>query len=137
MPRRRAEVRIAMSLPLVPLLLTCGPLVLASLSCASLFRMRLTGPLRPSALWAVGSVMLFAAYAAYTFLHYSLKPPLNLPPWRDPETLDLALLFFLAPVGFVLTVIAGVRGASKWVVVPLIAASMILFLIGLLEAISV
>ncbi|GGA60767.1 hypothetical protein GCM10011507_10380 [Edaphobacter acidisoli] len=81
--------------------------------------------------------MVVSGYAAYTFLYYSLKPPLNLPPWKDPETLDLGLLFLLGPIGIILTVIAAARGASKSVVVPLIVASAILFLVGLLEGMSV
>jgi hypothetical protein len=86
----------------------------------------------------VGGVELITVYAAYTFVHYTLKPaPNSPPPWQDPETLDLAMLFFLAPVGFIFAVIAGQRGASKWVVAPLIAALLILFAVGLLEGISV
>jgi hypothetical protein len=80
---------------------------------------------------------LITAYAAYIFLRYTVKPSPYLPPWKDPETLDLALLFFLAPIGLVATVIAGLRGASRWVVVPLVAALLVLFLVGLLEAASV
>ncbi|HEY4358776.1 MAG TPA: hypothetical protein VGN16_23715 [Acidobacteriaceae bacterium] len=126
-----------MQLPLVPLLLTCSPFVLASWSCASLFRQRRSGRRQAFTLWAVGAVMLFAGYSACVFHYYSLKPTAYLPPWEDPETLYLALLFLLGPLGFVLTVIAGVRGASKWTVIPLLAASMILFLAGVLEGISV
>jgi hypothetical protein len=82
--------------------------------------------------------VLIAVYAAYTFVHYTLKPPLGSPPpWQDPETLDLAMLFFLAPVGLIFTVIAGKRGASKWVVGPLVVALLILFVVGLLEGASV
>ena len=66
-----------------------------------------------------------------------MKPSPYLPPWKDPETLDLALLFLLAPLGIVSTVVAGLRGASKWVVVPLVVALVVLFLVGLLEGVSV
>lgn len=80
---------------------------------------------------------MITVYAAYIFVYYTMKPSPDLPPWKDPETLDLALLFLLAPIGLVSTVIAGVRGVSKWTVVPLVAALLVLFFVGLLEGASV
>lgn len=125
-----------MQVPVTGLAITCGPLVLALASCASLFRLRGNKP-QPSALWATGTVTIYSAYAAYAFLRYSVGPPLDLPPWKDPETLDLALCFLLGPIGFVLSIFAGVRGASKWVVIPLVMASVVLFLVGLVAGASV
>ena len=81
--------------------------------------------------------MVFSGLAAFIYIHYTLNPPPNLPPWKDPETLDLGLLFLLGPAGFILALNAGQRGASRWVVVPLLAASSVLFLLGLLEGASV
>jgi hypothetical protein len=123
---------------LVPTLLTCGPAALSALAFVRALKEHRSARIQRSALWAVGGVVLITAYAAYTFVHYTLKPPPDSPPpWQDPETLDLAMLFFLAPVGLIFAVIAGVRGASKRVVAPLIVALLVLFLVGLLEGASV
>ena len=96
-----------------------------------------SGQLRVFPLWAVGGAWLITVYAAFIFLRYTVKPSPYLPPWKDPETLDLALLFLLAPIGLISTVFAGTRGASRWVVIPLVAALVVLFLVGLLESASV
>ena len=123
---------------LVPTLLTCGPAVLSAFASVRALREYRSSRIRRSVLWAVGSGVLITAYAAYTFVHYTLKPPPNSPPpWQDPETLDLAMLFFLAPVGLIFTVVAGARGASKWVVAPLIVALLVLFFVGLIAGVSV
>jgi hypothetical protein len=126
-----------MRLLLVPLLLSCGPAVLSTFAVFRTLKEYGSGQIRAFPLWAVGGAWLITAYAAYIFLRYSLKPSPLLPPWKDPETLYLAMLFFLAPIGLVATVIAGLRGASRWVVVPLVAALLVLFLVGLLEGASV
>jgi hypothetical protein len=39
-----------------------------------------------------------------------------LPPWQDPEILQLGSLFLLALIGMILGVVAGVRGAPKWLI---------------------
>jgi hypothetical protein len=127
-----------MQIDIVPLTLTCSPLLLAAFSCAMLLRLLQSGRRpRPSSLIAIGGNLLIAGYAACIFFRYSMVPPLHLPAWKDPETLDLGLLFLLAPAGFGLAIHAGVRGGSKWVVIPLIVGSVILFLVGLLEGVSV
>ncbi len=126
-----------MGFALVPLLFTCCPLFLASSACLSLVRRHKTERPRLSAILATRIVFAIAGYAAFVFLRYSLKSLPYLPPWKDPQTLSLALLFFTAPVGFELTMVAAAQGASKWIVLQLIAASALLFLVGLLECISV
>jgi hypothetical protein len=126
-----------MQLLVVPLLLTTGPAVLSTFALMRALKDHGRGQLRSLPLWAVVAAWLISAYAASIFLYYTVKPSPNLPPWKDPETLDLGLLFLLAPVGVVSTVVAGVRGASRWVVMPLVAAMLILFLVGLLEGASV
>jgi hypothetical protein len=93
--------------------------------------------LRRSALWAVSIVTANSAYAAVIYLYYSLKPPSALPPWKDPETLYLALLFLTVPVGIVLSMVAGCRGAAKWLVVSLLAVSLVLWFVGAIEGISI
>lgn len=93
--------------------------------------------LRALPLGMIGGVWLISVYAAYIFVRYTVNPSPDLPPWKDPETLDLGLLFLLAPVGFVFTAIAGSRGASRVVVALLFVALLILFVVGILEGISV
>lgn len=122
---------------LVGLVLACGPLVLALFSCVSLLRMSGRGGLESSSLCATGAVTISSGYAAYIFLRYSLGPPLNLPVWKDPEILHLAMCFFLGPIGFILSAIAGGRGAPRRVVLPLMVASVVLFLVGLLATAAV
>lgn len=126
-----------MRLLALPLLLTCGPFLLATFALARTVMGYKGDQLRPLALWSVGLAWLVSAYGAYIFLYYTLKPSPDLPPWKDPETLDLGLLFLLAPVGLVATVVAGLRGASRWAVIPLVAALLVLFFVGLLEGASV
>jgi hypothetical protein len=126
-----------MRLLVVPLLLTTGPAALSTFALVRTLKDYWGGRLRPLPAWAVGGAWVITAYAASVFLYYAVNPSPDLPPWKDPETLDLGLLFLLAPIGGVATVVAGVRGASRWVVIPLVAAMLILFLVGLLEGASV
>jgi hypothetical protein len=86
---------------------------------------------------ALGIASANAAYAAFVYLYYSLKPSPWLPPWRDSETLDLALLFFTAPIGIIVTIVAAAKGAQKWLIAALVIALAMLSLVGVLEAISV
>jgi hypothetical protein len=122
---------------IVPLFLTCGPAVFATFAVVDALKGYKSGKLRAFPVGCVGGAWLITFYAAYIFLRYTLKPSPDLPPWKDPETLDLGLLFLLAPIGLVLTMIAGLRGASRWAVVPLVAALLVLFLVGILEGASV
>jgi len=96
-----------------------------------------SGKVATSVLWTVGCVFLITAYAAYAFLRYTGRPHPYLPPWKDSATLGLAPLFFVAPVGMALSVFAGIGGASRRVVVPLLLAMLSLFLVGVLEGMSV
>ena len=126
-----------MRLLLVPLLLVCGPAALSTFALVRVLNEYRSGQLRAFPLWLVGGAWLISAYAALIFLRYTVKPSPYLPPWKDPETLDLALLFLLAPLGLIAGVIAGLRGASRWVVIPLVAALVVLSLVGFLEVASV
>jgi hypothetical protein len=47
------------------------------------------------------------------------------------------MLFFTAPVGIILSVVAGARGAAKWLVALLLIASLILLHVGVIESLSV
>ena len=126
-----------MALPLIPLLLTCGPLVLTVCVWARLYTRRRFGWPKPVAMVALGVATANAAYAAFVYLYYSLKPNPSLPPWKDPETLDLALLFLTAPIGIIVTIVAAAKGAQKWLITALLVALATLSLVGMLEGISV
>jgi hypothetical protein len=126
-----------MGLRLIPVLLTCGPLVLTVCVWARLYTRRRFGWPKPVVLAALGIASANAAYAAFVYLYYSLKPSQPLPPWKDPETLDLALLFLTAPIGIIVTIVAAAKGAQKWLIVALIIALVTLSLVGMLEGISV
>jgi hypothetical protein len=121
----------------MPALLTCGPTLLAGAALVRVSREYKIGATGVTAVVAVCGAFLIAAYAAYVYIYYMLKPSPNLPPWKDPMTLDLGMLFLLAPVGLVFPFWAAKTGASKWVVVPLLAALLVLGVVGLLEAGSV
>ena len=127
-----------MNVLFVPALLTCGPALLATAALwetASRLKKHMT---RPASVWTVGAVWLITVYAAYVFLRYTLfPPPGSPPPWKDPETLELGLLFFLAPVGIGVTIAAGVFGASRRSVLALVASLLVLFAVGCMEGMSV
>src|ERR1700722_9612228 len=114
---------LLMFLPMVPLLLTCGPLVLALFAGWRLWREKQSRPLGGFTIWAVCIVIANAVYAAFTFLSYSLWPS-NLPPWNDPGTLHLALLFLTAPFGIIVCVLAALRGTAMRLIGMLLIASL-------------
>jgi len=79
-----------------------------------------------------------AILAAATFLYYELRPPSHfLPPWQDPEVLQLGLLFLLAPIGIILGVVAGIHGAPKWLIAVVEIASVSLLVVGFMAGVSV
>jgi hypothetical protein len=126
-----------MFLRAVPFLLTCGPLALTVAAWAILvWKSRPRWP-RPIQLVALSIVSANAVYAAVTFLYYTFKPSPNLPPWKDPETLDLASLFLTAPIGIIVSIVTAVRVGPKWLIAILITASAILMLVGMMEGVSV
>jgi hypothetical protein len=76
--------------------------------------------------------------ACGTFLYYELRPLSHfVPPWQDPEILQLGLLFLLAPIGMILGVVAGVRGAPKWLIGIVEVASLPLFIVGIMAGSAV
>jgi len=79
-----------------------------------------------------------AALAAGTFLYYQFRPSGSwLPPWQDSQILTLGLLFLLVPIGMILGVIAGVRGAPKWLICIVEIASVPLLVLGLMAGAAV
>jgi hypothetical protein len=109
-----------MRLLIVPLVLTCGPALLSTFALVRTLKDYRGGRIGPFPACAVVGAWLVTAYAAYVFLRYTVKPSPDLPPWKDSKTLELGLLFLLAPLGLISTIAAGVRGSSRWVVVPLV-----------------
>lgn len=92
---------------------------------------------QPIQIVALSIVSANAVYAAVTFLYYTFKPSPSLPPWKDPETLDLAMLFLTAPIGIIVSIVAAVRAGPRWLIAILITASAILTLVGMMEGNSV
>jgi hypothetical protein len=87
---------------------------------------------------ALGVASSNAALAAGTFLYYELRPPSHfVPPWQDPETLQLAMLGLLAPVAMILGVVAVVVGAPKWLIGIVEIASVPLLVVGIMAGYAV
>jgi hypothetical protein len=120
-----------MTLRLIPYLFTCGPFVLALAAWTKLYWVQ-QWP-RPIALVALGILSANAALAASTYLYYGFKPS-PLPPWQNPETLHLGLLFLLAPIGMIVGFVAAVRGAPKWLICIVEIASVPLLVIGVMAS---
>ncbi len=81
------------------------------------------------------SLMMVSAnttFAAYLAIRYTIYPVDSAaPPWENGEQMGFAGLFFLAPIGMIVTAIGGFRGVSKWLVLLLELASLLLVVIGL------
>jgi hypothetical protein len=60
-----------------------------------------------------------------------------LPPWQDPEILHFGLLFLLAPIGMILGIIAGIRGAPKWLTCIVEIASLPLLVVGFMASVAI
>jgi len=118
-------------------MLACGPFLLTQCAWAKLYWVRQRQWPDAVALVALGMVSANAALAAGTFLYYQYRPSSWLPPWQDPQILTLGLLFLLAPVGMILGVIAGVRGAPKWLICIVEIASVPLLVLGLMAGAAV
>jgi hypothetical protein len=119
-------------------MLTCGPLLLTAMAWVKLYWERQRQPPHALALAALGMVSANAVLAAATFLYYESRPSAHfLPPWQDPEVLQLGLLFLLAPISMILGVVAGVRGAPKWLIVVVEIASVPLVMVGFMAGVTV
>lgn len=111
-------------------ILTCGPLLLTLAAWMRLY----WAPRHHRhalALLVLGIASANAALACGTFLYYD-RAPHFLPPWQNPEILQLSLLFLLAPIGMILGLVAGVRGAPKWLIGIVEIASLPLFVVGIM-----
>jgi hypothetical protein len=118
-------------------ILTCGPLLL---TLAAWIRLH-WAPLRHGRALALLALSIASANAALgcgTFLYYELRPPSHfLPPWQDREILLFGLLGLLAPIGMIVGLVAGVRGAPKWLIGTVEVASLPLFVVGVMAGITV
>ena len=116
-------------------LFTCGPLVLMLYTLGKLARTRQWPP--PIAIAALVIATANAIFASYTFLYYHFRPSPYSPPWKDPQILNFALLFFLAPISMIVSSFAAARGTPKWLIYVVWTTSVPLFLIGFLACAAV
>jgi hypothetical protein len=117
--------------------LACGPaLLMLATWFTVLIRIRRENPTLLGVI-ALAVATANAALAAGIVLHYEAGPEPYLPPWKNPEILNLAMLFFLAPVGIGLAMWARSRGAPKWLAWTVGLGSLPLLLIGGLAGVSV
>jgi hypothetical protein len=121
-----------MSENLLPLVMVCGPsLVVMATWVATLVQVQRI-QVRPITWVALGVVTANAFWASYIYFFYRLHPSPWQAPWRDPQILNYALLFLMAPIGMLLTFVAAARGAPKWLFWALELSSAPLLLIGFL-----
>jgi hypothetical protein len=119
-------------------ILTCGPLAITLYGWTRLRSAETRQAFGAISYWALGVSTFNSIFAAFTFIYYRLKPPASpLPPWHDPLTLNLALLFLLAPVAIILGIVAAVKAQPGWLIYVVEIASVPLFWIGLLACSSV
>lgn len=123
--------------PLMLYLLTFGPLLITLFGWFQVVLQRERGWPRTSALAALAVTTANALIASWIVLYYAIHPtPPKVPPWEDPQVLDLGMQFLLAPVGIVLGIVAGTRGAPKWLVAVVEVASIPLCVIGFFATVS-
>ena len=119
-------------------LLTCGPIIVTVPAWVKLYRARLQQWPRALTLTTLGIVTANSGLAAGTYLYFESRPRFGfLPPWQDPEILQLGMLFLFAPVGMILGAVAGARGAPKWLVWIVEIASLPLLVVGFFAAAAV
>jgi hypothetical protein len=113
-------------------ILTCSPSVLIFAAWVKVYWAREWKWRNAFGLIALSIVTVNAIYGAGTLLYYESRPPSHLPPWNDPETLGLGLLFLLAPFGMILGGVAACTGAPKWLAWVVEIASLPLLAVGLM-----
>src|SRR5579864_3015471 len=118
-------------------ILTCSPLVLIFAAWVKVFWAREWNWRNAFALIALSIVTANAIYGAGTFLYYESGPTSHLPPWNDPEILDLGLLSLLAHVGMILGGVAAFMGAPKWLICIVEIASLPLLIVGIMAGSAV
>ena len=116
-------------------LLTFVPLVLTSFAWLKLY-LADQWP-RRAALVGLGIVTANATFASVEYLYFVLRPYRFVPGWEDPQVLSIGLLFFLAPIGMVSGFVAAGRGTPAWLICIMEAASVPLFLMGVMAGSAV
>jgi hypothetical protein len=111
-------------------LFSCGPLALAIAAWVGVCWVR--DHQRPGlAIIALSIVTANAMFAAGTYAYYRVYPPSpSLPPWKDPQILNVGLLILLTPIGMIVGGVAATRGTSKWLILVLEVASIPLLVLG-------
>lgn len=122
---------------IVPWLFISAPLAVMLIAWAILYRRREIERVRLIGLVALGLATANALFGAGIFAYYELRPRGFLPPWQDPEILNLGLLFFLVPAAMALGVVAAVRGAPKWLMGLVELSSVPLLLVGFAAVVAV
>ena len=85
---------------ITPYLFTCGPLVIALAAWVRIFQTHRLGWPGTFSFVALLVVTANAGFAAATTLYFDLSGRSTYsPPWQNKEILNLAMLFFLAPIG--------------------------------------
>jgi hypothetical protein len=103
---------------------------------AILVRIRQQSPTLLGAV-ALAVATVNAALAAGTVLYYEARPVPNLPPWKDPEILNLGLLFLSTPIAIALAMWAASRGAPKWLAWTIGLGSVPLMIVGFFASAAV
>lgn len=118
-------------------LFSCGPLFVSMAAWLYLVRTR-RWP-RPVTIAALSVLTLNALVAVRSFVVLSLRSSAKAPPpWQDVAVLTTALLFFLAPVGMILGLVAaGRRESPAWMIVLIEVASLPLMALGVLATMAV
>ena len=116
-------------------LLTFGPLALAIYGWLRLLSPDERDRLGTTGLLALAFASANALISSAVVLYFAIHPtPINVPPWKDRQILDLALLILSAPIGMLLGLVAAIRRAPKWLVSIVEGASVPLLVIGMLAA---
>lgn len=115
-------------------LLACVPLLLVLATWTRLTRTRQWPSWLPVV--TLSWVTAIAIYSAVLFIYYTFRPAApSLPPWQNPEILDFAMLFLLAPIGMILGAISGGwRKAPAWLILVVEIACVPLLLLGVIAS---
>ena len=125
-------VLLGMARQLILYSFTCGPALLMFAAWFPILRQVKRQSPTLLGVIALAVATANAVLAACTVLYYEARPAPYLPPWKDPEIMDLGLLFLSAPIGIALAMGAGSRGAPKWLVWTVGLGSVPLMIIGFL-----
>ena len=118
-------------------LFTCGPVVLMFAAWITVWVRRKRERTTFLGAIALAIATANAVLAAGTVLYHDVMPAPSLPPWKNPEILNLGLLFLSAPIGFVVAMWAVSRGAPRWLTWMIGLGSVQLTIVGLFASAAV